>query len=282
MNEKAHDWIRCTKTNRCPVCDRDHYCEISADGKVVLCTKVESDRPTKSGVGWIHRLSDPVKPPPPPKHKKAPIPQPQMARLAVEYFNRCKHPELLGNALGLSVASMRECGLGYDGRNWTCPEFNAQRRIIGIELRPPAGHKFTVTGSYRGLTWPTGIGKKLEEPLLICEGWSDTVVARDMGFEVLGRPNCSALPNMIVEAIQTRMTHRTIWIFSDLDPIDPKNGKRAGLAGAYTLANMLLSIRRIVKILHAPQTKDLRSWYNAGATRQMVESLAANTGYWSI
>jgi hypothetical protein len=47
---------RCTRRKRCPVCNRDHFCSVSADGALAICTKKPSERQTRDGQAWIHIL----------------------------------------------------------------------------------------------------------------------------------------------------------------------------------------------------------------------------------
>jgi putative DNA primase/helicase len=46
--------VRVNKQHPCPICGRDHYCSVTADGGAVFCTKEPSDKPGKDG--WWHRL----------------------------------------------------------------------------------------------------------------------------------------------------------------------------------------------------------------------------------
>lgn len=257
--------IRVTRQNPCVICGKPDWCTYSTE--IAYCMRVESDRQAKNGA-WIHRLTEPIQPIPAPKPKQQPVPQPQMAKLAVEYFNNCEHPELLANSLGVSVASLRRVGLGYDGTNWSFPMFNAYRRVIGIKLRPPAGRKFCVHGSHLGITWPKDLAGA--GPLLICEGESDTAAALDLGFDVIGRPSCSGGVEIICEALNRRLRYQHVWIFEDRD--------EPGIKGADALAARIKPLVRGVKVLHCPWHKDLRQWLqHGGCTRPMVETLARNT-----
>lgn len=49
------EWVRANRAHPCPICGRTHYCSTSADGGLVFCTKVPSDRPGKDGTGWLHK-----------------------------------------------------------------------------------------------------------------------------------------------------------------------------------------------------------------------------------
>lgn len=272
MGNNSDKWVRCNKARKCPICGRDHYCCIAKDGSAVICTKAESDRPAGNSGGWIHRLTEPTNPHPvvekPRQHPIPQVPQADMAKLAVEYFHRSEHPELLANALGVSVASLRRVGMGYDGANWSFPMFDARRRVCGIKLRPPAGRKFCVHGSHLGITWPKDLAGA--GPLLICEGESDTAAALDLGFDVIGRPSCSGGVEIICEALNRRLRYQHVWIFEDRD--------EPGIKGADALAARIKPLVRGVKVLHCPWHKDLRQWLqHGGCTRPMVETLARNT-----
>ena len=62
------NWIRVSKKSLCPICDHDHYCSVSADGKVVHCMHAESRHPnTGKAGGWNHFLDEPAVPKPRPK-----------------------------------------------------------------------------------------------------------------------------------------------------------------------------------------------------------------------
>ena len=52
------NWHNVSKKEPCPVCHHDSWCTVSDDGGMCVCRRVESDRPAKSGIGWIHRLKD--------------------------------------------------------------------------------------------------------------------------------------------------------------------------------------------------------------------------------
>lgn len=270
MEKKSADWVRCTRANRCPICGRDHYCMVSKDGVTVICTKVESKRVAGRSGGWIHKLPAPIEPPPPIKRpEQKPVSRPEMGRLAAGYRERCEHPELLSNELGVSVESLSRVELGYDGRNWTFPMYGDRRVVIGIKVRPPTGRKFCIPGSKLGITWPldlTGTG-----PLLICEGESDTAAALDLGFDTIGRPSCTGSVDICVGFV-SRARYKDIWIFADRD--------EPGIKGAKTLVEHIKPITRRVKILHCPWHKDLRQWLqHGGATRPMIECLASNARF---
>ncbi len=68
-------WIRVSRSEPCPVCDRPDYCTRTTDGTAVKCMRVESDQPDKGPLGgWIHKMADPL-PPRPPRLKNRLVPR---------------------------------------------------------------------------------------------------------------------------------------------------------------------------------------------------------------
>jgi len=61
----ATKWLRVSKRNRCPVCDKPDWCLLSEDGKAAICARIESGKPAgNKGAGWLHKL-DTARPLPP-------------------------------------------------------------------------------------------------------------------------------------------------------------------------------------------------------------------------
>ena len=52
-----------------------------------------------------------------------------------------------------------------------------------------------------------------------------------------------------------------------------------GQDGAARLSKVILPIVRSIRIVKPPFHKDIREWYKAGATREVVESVIRNTRY---
>jgi hypothetical protein len=40
----ATKWLRVSKRNRCPVCDKPDWCLLSEDGKAAICARIESGK----------------------------------------------------------------------------------------------------------------------------------------------------------------------------------------------------------------------------------------------
>ncbi len=101
----------------------------------------------------------------------------------------------LAKQLNVSVKSLDEWLIGYDGQSFTIPmfredlpEYNRERGLCGIQRRFPDGTKRCVTGSHLGLMYPQNlIG---DYYIFICEGFSDGISVWDLGFQSIARPHC--------------------------------------------------------------------------------------------
>ncbi len=73
-------WIRVTKNNLCPVCGKPDWCVISRNEKVVICARIENDKPAgNKGAGWIHTFNSstpllPLKPKQPERESQKAVP----------------------------------------------------------------------------------------------------------------------------------------------------------------------------------------------------------------
>jgi len=63
------NWVRVDRHNPCPICDKPDWCGRTADGELVVCMRVENDKPMDNG-GWLYPMTDnfirsqPIEPPP--------------------------------------------------------------------------------------------------------------------------------------------------------------------------------------------------------------------------
>jgi phage/plasmid primase-like uncharacterized protein len=177
----------------------------------------------------------------------------------------------LSDRLGLSEGSLRELEVGMLGDVFTFPMQDEMGAIIGIRTRRRDGTKACVPGSHNGLFCPGAVF--LRDPLVICEGPTDTAAAMDLGFCAIGRPNCNARARMTANLVGHFRPGRIV-IFAQRDKINELTGEAPGLAGAQELARVLAHPRRRVRIIMPPEgIKDVRQWLRAGATRADVEAL---------
>ncbi len=272
-------WVRCTKALRCPICDKPDWCEVTEDGQIALCMRIESDKPVVKG-GWTHKLSDPI-----PVRKARPAKPPEPPPDFTAERDRCKmgvdHPKLyqLGVKLGLPAEALSAMEVGWDGKNYTFPMYDGNCECIGVRLRSENGRKFAIEGSKNGLFIPViGVYPDSPQTLFVVEGPTDCAAMVAMGLTAIGRPSCQGGTEDIKQFI--RGHRRDVVIVADRDP--PKKRPdgtvwRPGVDGAYRLAISIRQHTRNVKVIVPPKYKDVRAWYHAGGTGNAILALAKNT-----
>ena len=268
-------WIRVSKRNPCPICGRSDWCLLSADGEAVICARVESAHRC-GDAGWLHRLADPVAPPPPPKPQT-------VTHSAVEEYLRMPALTIaqmrqMSEGLGLSGISLNRMGIRWSFEHHAAafPMRDSVGIIIGARLRADNGRKFAVTGSRAGLFIPDGEVPDLLTELWICEGPTDCAAVLDLGIYAVGRPSCSGGTALLIPIA----ARRDVVILADAD--EPKmlpGGKewRPGKQGAENLADALLANAGAVKIVYPLSGKDVRDWLKRGLTGDVLRVIAANT-----
>lgn len=268
------NWIRTTRRKLCPICEHPDWCSVSEDGAVIVCMRVESPKPCKSG-GWFHNLREPIIYKPVPKKSKS-VPVQDFTALNSQYVDNLIHIDRLAEELGVSARSLERLDVGWNG-NYTFPMRNGREGIIGIRIRGSKG-KWCVTGSRQGLFWPEGVYSGSDYPLVIAEGPTDVAALLTMGFDAIGRPSCMGGTEHVIEFLKGR--RRDVTILSDKDP--PKERPDGsvwypGQEGAARLSQAILPYVRSLKVVKPPFHKDVRAWHNAGATRETLLAVINNT-----
>lgn len=114
------------------------------------------------------------------------------------YDNLQRFPLLklgLAKQLNVSIRSLNDWLVGYDGCSFTIPmfrddlsEYSGEDGFCGIQRRFPDYTKRCITGSRLGLMYPH---KYIDSYyIFICEGFSDAISVWDLGFQVIARPHC--------------------------------------------------------------------------------------------
>lgn len=263
------EFRRLSRNEPCLVCGHLEWCLVSRDEPPsrAICKRAESKR-AWGEAGWLHVLQDDGRPRP--RARRIVIPLRTAARdfraLAAEYRDRAQPAAVarLADHLGVSVVSLERLGIGWDGRNWSFPMSDATGFVRGIRLRTSLGRKFAVTGSKEGLFIPAGLGGG--DPLLICEGPTDTAAALTIRFDAIGRPSGGSGLRLVVEYVKRHRPATTV-VVADTD--------RTGLRGASSLASVLACYCRDVRVIE-PWAKDLRAWLQAGATPADVNDAIAH------
>lgn len=166
---------------------------------------------------------------------------------------------------GVPAWAWAALGAEPDGRGgWLIPERSADGSICGTATRGPDGSKGFRPGGRRGLivAWPLSdyAGSGPSDPVLICEGATDTAALLGLGFDALGVPMAGHCGDLLAELLKGR--HAAI--VADADD--------AGRRGADKLARHLLGATASVRIVAPPLgAKDARAAVIAGATRADFE-----------
>jgi len=271
-------WVRVTRRQPCPICERPDWCSVSEDGAVVVCMRVESPKPCRSG-GWFHRLTEAVKPAPAPARRSRPAPVQDFNALACHYVEQLTDIDMLAKQLSLTVRSLERLQAGWNGKGYTFPMRDGRERIIGIRVRGRHG-KWAVPGSHNGLFWPEGVYSGSDYPLMICEGPTDCAALLDMGFDAIGRPSCLGGVDHVIEFLKGR--RREVVVVADHDEAKQRPDGTTWFPGQQGAKRLTAAIRpfvRTVKVIKPPFHKDVRDWCKAGATRAVVETIIRNTRY---
>lgn len=162
--------------------------------------------------------------------------------------------------LGLPPDTLDYLGAATHGNFVIFPMRDGEGNIIGIRTRAPDGAKMAVKGSRAGVCVPT---VRLEQPVLVCEGQTDAAAAMALCYEPIARPSCSGQEDYVVATVKRWGMDRAT-VCADADG--------PGAAGARKLIAAMRAARLQVRAVHAWGHKDLRAWYQSGATREDVEA----------
>jgi len=263
---------------------------IAEDGTAAICARIQEGSEIQvgtSGAGWLHRLTDnptPVKHRPKPKPFRQ-VPVPDFLKLQEKYQNELPYDKLLelSDELGLSKSSLNELGVGWAswwGKwHYSFPIRDGSRKLIGIRLRC-GDSRVSVKGSKNGLFWPATVKKQSKEILFLPEGYSDTGAMRDMGCEAIGRPNCSAGLEYLIQLLKGQ--NRQVVIVADKDEAKTRpNGSvyYPGIDGAMGLVKGIKSTVASVRVIKPPLSKDIRQWYNEGCTKSKIMAMVNNSRF---
>ena len=195
-----------------------------------------------------------------------------VSALALEYHAAAEgggQLDRLASDLGLSVESLRRFRVGWCAREGcsTWPMSDASGRIIGINRRFSDGAKRIMPGHRAGLYLPDDLLLEPAAPLVVCEGATDAVAGRDLGFQCVGRFSCSGSVRFLIGVVRSRRP-KAVVIVSDID------AHGAGQRGAESLAAALALYCPSVRVIAPPEgIKDTREWKRAGATHRDIQAV---------
>ena len=270
---------------------------VSDDGGMCVCRRVESDRPAKSGIGWIHSLRE-MKVEVGSRSRTADVKNsavglglPTSTRVAAEYFAALPRGDI---QVRLCRYLMRELSIPCDmlvamDVRWDAaakaaafPMRDAEGKVTGIRYRQlKTAKKWALKGSKDGLFFIPGF-IPISEEIVVCEGPTDMLAAASVGLNAVGRSACLTGAALLRDFIRGHHVRR-VTIIADDDPPKARPGGgtwRPGIDGAKKLAKDLGIAARIV--LPFPGFKDIREWYaKGGLTKEKFET-AAKTANWCL
>ncbi len=184
-------WTRVTHHNPCAVCGKRDYC--CRSGSLILCMRVESQRPSGCRLGgWLH-TGDSLAGEPMKEYHPTSRPVINWDHVAFQMATAGKKArQELSEKLGVSVHSLEMLGVGsgfdeYRNLPFTSwPELNAAGKVVGIIRRYDDGDKKTMRWSKHGLYYHN-IDRR--GPVHIVEGGSDTAALITLDLNVIGRPS---------------------------------------------------------------------------------------------
>lgn len=263
-------WIRVSRQQPCPICQKPDNCQVSEDGGAVWCGRVaEGSARENNGGQYLHWLdgerADPV--PPPRKQRDAePVTRdwPKYAQRLTQHAEQAR--ERLAAQLGVSVESLVQLHVGWNSFNafWSFPERNGDGAIIGVSARYTSSKKKRLSGSCAGLThaeqWDTGDG-----PILLVEGGTDTAALLTLELTVVGRPSNSGGVEFLLDLLEHVHPDREIIVIGERDEKD--DGRWPGRDGAIRTATRLAEElqRPVAWSLPPDHAKDSRAWLQAMA-----------------
>lgn len=263
-------WPHVDRKHPCPICGKPDWCQVSPDGVMVACRRVtegcikhgDGSPMTLPAGGAVFRLMQAMAIPPHIPKKQDTVPSHQLWQMW-QWQRRRPSPEavrMFAQSLGLNQSMLWRIGLGqHEDGNWTFPMFDVRHRLIGIRIRGHSGKKWAVPGSKNGLFLAR---ERLYDPIVVCEGPTDTAAAMTCGFSAVGRPMCSGLHDLVEGVI----AGRHVIIVSDNDP--PKTRPdgstwKPGQEGANRLAEAIWPVCQRLQLYTPPNHKDLREMLGA-------------------
>ena len=209
-DDPSMTWIPVHKTRKpCPICGHPDFCSVNA--RWVLCTRVQSHRPTANG-GWLHDRPDSTEPLPAPLSGTAPL-----APLA----QRDRVYRLLWQVLPLSSAHQRyltERSIESVAPYRTNPDGDraaiarAVARVEDVSGVPGfhLSHGFMVWGGRPGILIPV---RDVEGRIQAVQVRADGAVAKDDRYRwVTSAHQGGASPGTPVHVLNTHYPHQRVWL----------------------------------------------------------------------
>ena len=270
-HQRDSDWKSVSREKPCPVCGKPDWCRVADGDRLVTCKRSTASAgryqlvklaPAGGAVfrlddgltGWIHQPRLVVT-----KPQKA-IAKPDRPVLWGDQAKGWQQAagnqvQLLADQLGVSVASLRSQGCGWDDSRhcWTFPARDGDGQVIGIaqRLQKPRLNregktitKAMVTGSRQGLFFDPSAWSQGSGPILLVEGPTDTAAAVTMGLAAVGRPSNRGGIDHLAQLLRGIPADRPVVVVGEND--QKPDGNWPGRDGAVSTATQL------AKAMHRP------------------------------
>jgi phage/plasmid primase-like uncharacterized protein len=265
---------RVTSRDRCLICGKGDWCLKSDDNGRAICPRVASDRQWGEA-GWLHTIHSDVVVRPVIRRQPKPIDRPVVDW--TEVSDRCREAcnfdmvAALANSLRVSWSSLTALHVGWDKSKqcWTFPMRDARGRVCGIRTREQDGQKRAISGSESGLFFMPVQPELVPATVYVCEGPTDAAALITVGLYPIGRPSCNSGNAKLVEWLWRSRRHVVFIVDRD----------KAGVEGAQKCAHEVHKPARSVRLMHPLKGKDIREWVGQGASRALIESVAATASY---
>lgn len=214
-------FVRVTRREPCPICEKPDYCTRTADGKRVKCMRVENGKPALKNGGWLHVLEHPL-PLATPKPARRLKDIPGLAKkLYGDRLAKSKR-EALAKLLGVAESALEALRVGigwdHDSREFSSwPSRDSAGRIIGISRRYEDGQKRTLAGTSNAGVFLTPRWWAPLGPIVIVEGGSDVAALVSNGFAAIGRPSNTGGHAVIKELLARRAPKRPVLVMGEND-----------------------------------------------------------------
>jgi len=264
--------MSCTNRNPCPICRkpttrREGYCVIDQPRGLVWC-----GHSAEHGLKSFYKIDGQHAPLPSSVRMK---PRPVIDFTAMHEQMRAEitpmHIRAEARALGVHPDSLRAVGIGWCSEYGaaTFPMYSLHRKIVGLRVRRRSGYKFAIDGSTNAVFIPTGphapAGQNERGRCFVVEGPTDLAAAIDLELPAFGLPAALVAHEVIAHYVKGRKT------------VIIRDGDDDGVKSSNRLSSILVPICPTVHVIRPMQVKDLRKWRQNGATRELIESVLANT-----
>lgn len=208
------------------MCERPDWCARTTDGSVVMCMRVESDKPAPKG-GWFHRLDEPLPPVPPTKSVEKKRDWTKECRKMYEHAGAEEKRRQVAEHLHVTVTALERLRVGIGWDEWNHQEFSSwpsrdhTGRCIGYVRRYSDGVKRTNKGGSTGVFY-TYEWWKHSGPVYIVEGGSDVAACETWHLCSIGRASNVHGGEFIRRMI--RGLHKRIIVIGERDEKPEKRG----------------------------------------------------------